>query len=562
MAEEHINTAFGAFGVMDVVVRRCMEGFAFWQRVNDSSNSILVLKSRLDLQRAKLAFWAQEWGIETNQHLRDGRFRMYEATVMNYLELIRRITGSLCDLDAGVSEAGMVRNLISQDSTARIMQLASPTSTATLADGTTGGVSSGPNFSLHGVKWALREDRAKDSLALLATLIQDLYDLLPPPRSDAAGPIVLSTSLASQDPKTLAQISLAVESTPLQAGLTWMKSIAYRMQAGAGVSRLDPEKIIPSNGKPETSQFMASYEGVSVFVETKKSIVSPTHQNQRETLKARIENIVMRLQDPRKPAELRTLPCQGISIRETFTDNAFHSNYNIVYRVDARQCFSLRTILSLKINSRRKSAEQIQQSRACLPLGRRFLVAQTLTRAVMYLHLADWLHKAIRSKNIVFFANDMASLGSALPYLVGFEYSRLDALGEQTEIVLDEDEYNYYRHPNAQAIPVADSRQPLGGPGRYSKVYDIYSVGVVLVELGLFIPARHIVERHATNPTREKIRSLLIEKAIPELRFSMGDIYANVARICLDGFLDNLEGEDLHQAFLTHVVRELELCSA
>jgi len=89
-----------------------------------------------------------------------------------------------------------------------------------------------------------------------------------------------------------------------------MKSIAYRMQAGAGVSRLDPEKIIPSNGKPKISQFMASYEGVSVFVETKNSIVSPNHQNQRQTLKARIENIVMHLQDYRKLAEVARAICR------------------------------------------------------------------------------------------------------------------------------------------------------------------------------------------------------------------------------------------------------------
>jgi hypothetical protein len=80
----------------------------------------------------------------------------------------------------------------------------------------------------------------------------------------------------------------------------------------------------------------------------------------------------------------------------------------------------------------------------------------------------------------------MAGLNSALPYLVGFEYSRPDALGERTENIVEKDDHKFYRHPKAHVIPVADFQQPLGGAGRYSKAYDIYSLGVILVELGLF----------------------------------------------------------------------------
>lgn len=84
-------------------------------------------------------------------------------------------------------------------------------------------------------------------------------------------------------------------------------------------------------------------------------------------------------------------------------------------------------------------------------------------------------------------------MGSALPYLVGFEYSRPDAHGEQTENVVDKEGHKFYRHPEARAVPVADVQQPLGGAGRYSKVYDIYSLGVILMELGLFKSAQRIV---------------------------------------------------------------------
>lgn len=164
-----------------------------------------------------------------------------------------------------------------------------------------------------------------------------------------------------------------------------------------------------------------------------------------------------------------------------------------------------------------------------------------------------------------FFAEDLTALGSTLPYLVGFEYSRPDAHGEQTEKVVDMKGHKFYRHPKAHVIPIADLQQPLGGAGRYSKVYDIYSLGVVLMEIGLFKSAQRIVaERMGSNtdPTPNDIRDVLASKAIPELKFKMGEIYAEATRICLNGYFDDIDRGSFEGEFYTNVVRRLELCSA
>lgn len=262
--------------------------------------------------------------------------------------------------------------------------------------------STGVKSNSERLKWALQDGKLNERLTLLATLIQDLYFLLPPPHSDPAGIIILGRSLASQDAATLARVSHAIDSAPLQ-GLAWLKSIAYRTQGaayglGSRACRLEKGELKERSSEPDESRFTAKYDGCSVFVEQKSSTVPQNDPNQRRVLNARIENVVLRLQDPLKPVELRTLPCLGTIESMRMTDDTSTSIFSIVYKIDIPHFFSLRQILS----KREKSEQDIQHIRHSLPLGRRFIVAQTLARAVMYLHFADWLHKAIRSDNILF----------------------------------------------------------------------------------------------------------------------------------------------------------------
>lgn len=100
MAEGHIGTAFGALGAVDVLVQRCTQGFAFWQRMDNVTESMETFKTRLVMQRAKLASWAQEWGIGKNQHIKDQKFLINESTVINYLKLINRTIYDLSGLDS------------------------------------------------------------------------------------------------------------------------------------------------------------------------------------------------------------------------------------------------------------------------------------------------------------------------------------------------------------------------------------------------------------------------------------------------------------------------------
>ncbi|KAH8889471.1 hypothetical protein GQ53DRAFT_825359 [Thozetella sp. PMI_491] len=306
---------------------------------------------------------------------------------------------------------------------------------------------------------------------------------------------------------------------------------------------------------------MARYKGELVFIEEKHCTAPWGQLGQLSILKARIDSIVVCLQNPDKPVELRTLPCLGGAYKpaKSAAGDTTTWTYSIVYRANYPGFISLQEILS----RRAKTPEDVKRDKAQLPLGKRFVLAQKIARAIMYLHLANWLHKAVRSENVMFFV-DNESVPIDSPYLIGFKHSRLDVAGEQTENINKKPDYKYYRHPKAMSVPVADLKQPLGGPGRYSKLYDIYSLGVVLLEIGLFVPAGRIVGKHleAKDQTSEETLKVLVEKATPDLRFAMGDAYADAALACLDGSLDNFDKELLHQQFYKTVVCKLDLCKA
>lgn len=566
MAEEHIGFAFGAVGTVDVLARSIKDAFAFWQRIQSSNQSIQRFKILLDLQGGRFLYWAQEWGVEQNLHIGVRNMGKHQAQIaVPYLQQIQRITRELADdFNTALPE-------LSENQSLRIVepitsQLAHSSVNLHASD-KLGTISTTPREK---VDWMFQEKKLNDGMMLLRSLLDELYACFPIPNKDPAGPILYVSSLRSQDPTTLAYVGHVVDD-PLEQGLAFSRSLAHMPpSARTSVSRLDRTKLVeitPSNDK--SKRFVGTYNGMTVLVERKSSKVPKNAISQSDILNARIENIVMRLQHEKKPDQLRTLTCYGVTNEYSSAGAAgewFITDYNIVYKIDTPTFFSLRKLLNQGNSNKPGPKEQkVRGAKTGLSLGKRFTIAQTLASAVMCLHLADWLHKAIRSENILFFAESMADAGSTLPYLVGFEYSRPDAPDERTEDIVDGDEYVYYRHPNAHFVPVADLQQPLGGAGRYSKLYDIYSLGVILIELGLFKSTRSIVRSYTGSKAEvsgEGIRKVLLDEGIADLRFYMGDVYANAARVCLDGFFDKFDKDDLPMAFSKYVVRPLSYCQA
>jgi len=105
---------------------------------------------------------------------------------------------------------------------------------------------------------------------------------------------------------------------------------------------------------------------------------------------------------------MRTLDCPGV----VSVGDDRQTTYKLLYRPPSPGFFTLEAVLSA------------QRETPTLPLGKKFACAKVLSRAVLWVHLAGWLHKSIRSDDVVFGGDDEAQVDLAEPYLCGFEYSR------------------------------------------------------------------------------------------------------------------------------------------
>lgn len=136
-------------------------------------------------------------------------------------------------------------------------------------------------------------------------------------------------------------------------------------------------------------------------------------------------------------------------------------------------------------------------------LNLRLHCAITLMETLLQLHTAGWLHKELRSDNILFIRratlnpnirfSDEDMLSSPM-YIAGYVYARLDNPHELTEPTESGSENDLYRHP----MSMGNSKRP------FQKSFDIFSVGCILLELGLWKALPDILRSEPELNTRRR----------------------------------------------------------
>ena len=172
-----------------------------------------------------------------------------------------------------------------------------------------------------------------------------------------------------------------------------------------------------------------------------------------------------------------------------------------------------------------------------LALSARFQVAQAIKMALAAFHAGRWVHKGLRSESIKFFKKDGVVQYDS-PYLADFEYSRPES--DETLFTYDDDiEQNVYRHPDRQGPPSV----------QFTKIHDIYALGVVLLEIGMWRTASTIYHEYCKVVEHRgggggivgpKIcREIFMDKVEGNLPHYMGRAYADAVSACLAGRFDN-----------------------
>jgi hypothetical protein len=137
--------------------------------------------------------------------------------------------------------------------------------------------------------------------------------------------------------------------------------------------------------------------------------------------------------------------------------------------------------------------KQLLSSKSGVPsLNQRLTIAVNLSKTLLNLHTAGWLHNELTSENILFFRSPVADedvedhldISQYSTFIAGYVYARAGEPGAMTEPLQSDIEADLHRHPSTSAFP----RPP------YQKKFDIFSVGCALLEIGLWKSLREVFD--------------------------------------------------------------------
>ncbi|KAK6337821.1 hypothetical protein TWF696_001300 [Orbilia brochopaga] len=196
-------------------------------------------------------------------------------------------------------------------------------------------------------------------------------------------------------------------------------------------------------------------------------------------------------------------------------------------------------------------------------LGSRFQLALTLALSLFGFHKVGWLHKSISPYNVLFFINlrtTRASRWIETPHITGFNHSRQDDALAFTRGPDGNETIDRYYHP--------DYSQSVTPQIPYRIQFDYYSLGLVLLEIGLWETLEEILKRRKRKYASKREMLEDLQKArVPLLGHFMGTDYQDAVNACLGGLgdakvRDPAEAAALQFKFEKEVVERLRRCNA
>jgi hypothetical protein len=263
----------------------------------------------------------------------------------------------------------------------------------------------------------------------------------------------------------------------------------------------------------------AIYRGGSVWIEWKEVSTGSAIRPDDVQIQWRISLLTDLLLSV-KPDGFRAAPCLGY-IKTADADDV--TRFGVVFEVPSTTQSRITTLRELL-------GQPLKPS-----LSARVALCAALARCMHGLHAVNWLHKALRADNIVFFSSSSSS-NLDTPFVSGFELSRPSIMDQWTEKSGFDPAKDIYRHPNAQSSQT---------DGSYRKSYDIYSLGVVMTEIALWEPIEDVIGLdnlpEAKPSTLRGIQLRLLQKPLIGNATDADSCLQRIASACGDSLRDIVE---------------------
>ena len=564
------GTALAVVSLTFQVFGGCVKGFSLLSTAHNLGKDGSLLRTMLNLEEYHLVSWASKVGLTGPDAQLDPRLNQaLAANLLGQLEVLLQtdklrerynldlradspvpLSGGYNSQDVSPSAQGILVNIVSDQTRLEILSKAKIIQSknmlpkrlwwaavdkakfeALVRD--VRGIIQGLWFLLNSVQQdevTFKVDQVLSNLVGISKDIQGLKELqsalLRIAEDSARAPVAVitaaglkATRLELQDDDSSDHAALG--SSPLSSSRS-RRSILLPPIAASEVSEVT---LKPSDSSIAT----AMYANTPVLIEYKT-----VPSRLKFKLRSRVENLAVLLNASKSPS-FRTLHCLG------FFEEDERFGFLFKYPSPGPPSSSASGALN-------KPAQPIslldmlrdpkQQPSVTERIALTFEIASTL----LALHTAGWLHKELRSENILFFPKTTTNTHSPTashdilshPYLTHFAFSRTSAPTEISEQPSSSPQHDIYRHPSALGEPSTS----------YDAHMDIYSLGTIMVEIAEWRALKAVI-RKQVDVTKTEMDVPLEEIAkVPKwltrekiltgaLGFRMGDIFARFAEACL-----------------------------
>ncbi|KAF1837050.1 hypothetical protein BDW02DRAFT_566473 [Decorospora gaudefroyi] len=281
----------------------------------------------------------------------------------------------------------------------------------------------------------------------------------------------------------------------------------------------------------------AFYNNTRVWIEWKSPDTTGPIQQDGEVdpkIHARVKKLAALLSKNNRTVRFRAPFCRGYFIDDE------ESRFGLVFEKPASvpadtEPTSLHALITNPNNDIPSLTDRITLMR---------LLAETVER----LHAVDWLHKGLRSANILLFPKPGGRVQDGLvtkgeinyadPLISGFDYSRPAMNYDMTERPTDNAAADIYRHPSVQH---KGNREDATGRESYKKSFDLYSLGLVLLEIAYWKTIDQIltIDLENAKPKHTWAVEERLLKTEPQhlkgVKSYLGNTVESVIRACLVG---------------------------